>query len=223
VLPFDLYDSQSIESYETANIVRQPLLCGMEYTCVIESYRNNQFYVESEFQFMCECNKINDDRWGVQHDSSTWLSSGGGFDDYRISQTDNQCLFPKVNVTIDDKFYVTWQDFRYSANMQDRASISADYYLAIYDSVNDTFQSSGQGGYDRSIFSYFKNKIAVFDASIYLDAFQNINFVAHNGDKLFWQACSFGCNYKPQLVTRNACAFTDDTSNSLFDIGGSSR
>ena len=221
VLPFDLYDSQVATTYSSNNIIRQPLLCGLTYTCVIESYRNNQFFVESEFEFICPCKKINDDRWGINHDESTWLSSGGGFDDYRISLTDNQCLHPKVNVTVDNKFYITWQDFRYSRLLENQQAVSPDYYLAIYDANTDAFSSSGQGDYDRSIISYAKTSLNIFDASIYLDAYQNINIVGHDGTKLYWQGCSFGCKYKPQLPTRQPCMFTDDTDNSLFDIGGS--
>ena len=220
ILPFELYNSQSATSYANNNILRQPLLCGVTYTCVVETYRNNQFFVESEFEFICACSQIESDRWGYNHDDSQWISSAHGFADYQITATDNQCLYPKINCTVDDKFYITWQDYRYARILEDQQAVSPDYYVAIYDANQDVFYSSGQGKYDRSLLSYSQTGKNIFDVSVFIDPYQNINLVGHDGNKLFWQACSFGCLYRQQVNMKSACMFTDDTSNSLFDIGG---
>ena len=222
VVPFDLYESQKQENLDN-NIVRQPLLCGVSYHVVVESYVDEAFFVESEFDFICPCNRIDSGLWNKDTDSSNWVCSGQGFEDFRVSMTNNQCLFPKILVTDFNVFYIIWQDFRYSRIQDNQISLSPDYFMAMYD-ANGVFVCSGQNNYDRRLTTFSDNGLVLYDASLFIDPFQNINLVMHDGSKLYSQSCSLGC----KLLSLNKdlvmpCMFTDETDSSFFVVGGSDR
>lgn len=216
VLPFELYESQS--KTEDSSTLRQPLVCGVTYHVTIESYVNDTFAVESQFEFLCPCNRTNVDFWNTDRDSQNWICSGQGFEDYRITETDNQCLFPIVNVTSFDMFYIVWQDFRFTRMLPTQPAVSPDYFVGLYDASEDVFKCSGQGGYDRRLTVFAEGGVGVlYDASVVIDPFQNINMIVHNGSDLYVQRCSFGC--KISATNKDLilpCMFTDSTDSSFF-------
>ena len=222
ILPFEFYESQTKTTLTPSSVVRQPLLCGIPYRVVIESYRNGSFFVESEYELLCPCEKTASDFWKTDYDSQNWLSSGQGFEDFRISLADGNCLFPKVSVTENDIFYVMWQDFRYTRLLDSQSPSSPDYFMALYDTENDNFQCSGQGGYDRRLTYFSETEKYLYDASVFIDPFQNINLTLHDGKKVYNQSCSLGCKFTAKnkdLIL--PCMFTDETDPSFFVVGGS--
>lgn len=223
ILPFEIYESQTESLYKSSKIKRQPLLCGVPYTVVVESYRDGNFYIESESLFLCPCKKTYFDSWRKDTDSSSWISSGQGFEDTRISISDKECLFPKVNVTENNIFYISWQDFRYTKLVEGQNSISPDYFLAIYNSETEEFICSGQGSYDRRLTYFSENNKTLYDAYMFVDPFQNINLVLHDGYKIYSQICSLGCKFNTLLNNKviKPCAFTDETDSSFFVLGKS--
>jgi hypothetical protein len=216
-----MYESQDQTDFESG-ISRQPLLCGVPYRVVVESYKNGSFVVESEFEMTCQCARTNIDLWSKDNDSPNWLSSGQGFDDIRLTNVDGECLYPKIVVTNNDLFYMVWQDFRYTRMLSSQKSLSPDYFMAIYDPSSDKFACSGQGGYDRRLTSFSENGKVLYDVSAFIDPFQNINLVLHDGQKLYSQSCSLGCKFEAKnsdLIL--PCMFTDETDPSFFVVGGS--
>lgn len=221
ILPFDLYESQSSSNF-SSSVIRQPLLCGATYQVVVETYRDGVFYVESESEFICPCAKTDSFAWDKEEDSINWICSGQGFDDFRISITDNECLNPKVLVNDLDFFYITWSDFRYSGLLENQTKLSPDYFMAMYDASDDRFICSGQGGYDRRLTNFGTNGLVLYNFSTFIDPFQNINMVMHNGEKVYWNSCSIGC--KLTSINKDLilpCMFTDETDPSFFVVGGS--
>lgn len=219
ILPFEMYESQI--KMQNGSIIRQSLLCGVTYYVTIESVVDNIFTLENQFQFICPCSKTDSDLWRKDRDSSTWVCSGQGFDDFRISQTDNRSLFPKVKVTDFDLFYIVWQDYRYTRILSDQGAISPDYFMALYDPVLESFTCSGQGGYDRRLTTYKAGGKSLYDASIFVDQFQNLNLVAHDGFRVYAQSCTLGCKFESlnsDLIL--PCMFTDETDSSFFVVGG---
>jgi len=221
IVPFEFFESQNAHTF-TSSIVRQPLLCGATYYAVIESYRDGVFFTENEFSFTCPCSETKSDTWDKETDSLTWICSGQGFEDYRISLTDNQCLSPKISVTNFDLFYIIWRDLRYSRIQSDQLPLSPDCFMGMYNSDTDEFICSGQGGYDRRITNFSTSGLVLYDFSIFVDPFQNLNFAMHDGSKVYYQSCSLGCKFTSQnndLVL--PCMFTDETDSTFFVMGGS--
>jgi len=221
ILPFEMREAQTVTDY-SETLFRQPLICGVPYRVVVESYRDGSFYVESEFELLCPCARTDADFVSRDKDLDNWVSSGRGFDDIRVTITDHECLFPKVVVSENDLFYVIWQDFRYSRILENQQFVSPDYFMALYDANADKFVCSGQGEYDRRLTSFANNGKVLYDASIFLDPFQNINLVLHDGQKVYSQICSLGCVYEAKnrdLIL--PCMFTDETDPSFFVVGGS--
>jgi len=221
IIPFELYESQASLLFSN-NISRQPLICGSIYHVVIESYVNDTFYVESESSFVCPCYKTDSDSWDSEKDSISWICSGQGFEDFRISITDNLCLYPKISVTSFDLFYITWQDFRYSRIDKNKSIISSDCFMGIYDSNSNEFICSGQGAYDRRLTNFSSSKLLLHDYSVFVDPFQNINLITHDGNTVYHQSCSLGCELTE--ISKNVtlpCMFTDETDSSFFVVGGS--
>ncbi len=219
IIPFDIKESKS--EFVIEQIIRQPLICGTTYYATIESFVDDIFSVESEFEFVCPCIGTKNNKWNVDEDSKRWVCSGQGFDDFRITKTDNNCLFPSVVVGELDNFYIVWQDYRFTRTLTNQPSLSPDYFAAFYDSESDEFRCSGQGSYDKRITKYDSEAGRVlYDASVIIDQFQNINLVAHDGKNVFSQSCSFGCEYisTPAEITK-ACTFTD--SSDIFFVGDS--
>lgn len=237
VLPFDLHEAQNKNKYDE-NITRQSLLCGIPYTVVIESYVDNEFLVVKETTFLCNCADIRNNSWGVDADASEWICSATGFSDIKITDTDNNCLYPQVDTSTSNLAYITWQDYRYTRlysktyteqqkttdpTLKDisQRAISPDYFFALYDFANDKFLCSGQGEYDRRITYFSENKRALFDQKVFIDSMQNLNSVFHDGQRVYWKACSLGCKFKTEKLFGTACRFTDDTSDSLYTLGSS--
>lgn len=219
ILPFEFYESQTKTEFSVSNIVRQPLLCGSSYRVVVESYKNGTFFIESEFDLLCQCNETKPDIWAEDIDSKNWISSGQGFDDTRISLTDNNCLFPKIEVTENGIFYIIWQDFRYSRLLENQPPLSPDYFVGLYDSENKKLHCSGQGGYDRRLTIFSENQKPIYDMSLFVDSFQNINMLVHDGNKIYNKTCSFGCKFITTKNTVKSCSFTDETDSSFFVLG----
>lgn len=219
VVPFELYESQNSHTFSNS-IVRQPLLCGATYHAVVESYRDGVFFVENEFSFTCPCSETKSDTWNKETDSLTWICSGQGFEDYRISLTDNQCLSPRVATASFDLFYIVWRDLRYSRIQSNQLPLSPDCFMGMYNSETDEFICSGQGGYDRRVTNFSTSGLVLYNVSIFVDPFQNLNLAMHDGSKVYSQTCSLGCKFTAQntdLVL--PCMFTDETDSTFFVMG----
>jgi hypothetical protein len=227
VLPFDLFASQHTTEY-SQELVRQGLLCGISYTVVLESYVNGEFYVLKESVFNCNCNDVEIDAVTSQKNNNDWICSANGFDDYLISDTDNVALYPKVITNITNFAYIVWQDYRYSRIADNQRAVSPDYFMGIYDFENRKFTCSGQGQSDTRLTFFADTEQTLFDHSIYIDGYQNLNIIYHDGFRVYWKSCTYGCRLnqikttKPDDdvdIARRACAFTDDSNNPLFAIG----
>ncbi len=210
----------SLDSYESQiSQFNNYLLSGVTYYVTVESFVDNRFSVESEFEFNCLSTLANENTYLNQDE---WICSGQGFSDIRITDTNSSAIQPQIVATSFDSYFIFWQDYRLNNNLSGSTYLP-DYFCAIYKAQDDEFICSGQGGYDRRITQNNESKKGYYDGVFFLDSFQNINTLFHDGQKIFNSICSFGCNYnKINTVTfTSPCMFTDETDSSLFFIGES--
>ncbi len=198
------------------------LLCGVPYYYKLEQYDTNTFEEIEQGMFLCPCFYTESSIWRKDTDSKNWISSGQGFDDFKVSETDNECLNARVLASETGLFYISWEDYRYTRLGSDQPALSPDYFFAVYDANNDELHSSAQGGFDRRLTYYSDEESGIlYNASTFLDQFQNFNIAFHNGTKMYHQACSIGCaleSFNPNLI--QPCMFTDGTGDSFYQVGG---
>jgi hypothetical protein len=59
-----------------------------------------------------------------------------------------------------------------------------------------------------------------------MDGYQNLNIIYHDGYRLYWKSCTYGCRFNTikntdadQNFEKAVCGFTDDSSNYLYSLG----
>jgi hypothetical protein len=204
---------------------KKPLICGVNYYYKIERFFEGVFTTVKESTFLCPCFETDADIWREDKDSDNWLCSGQGFDDFRITQTDREAIHANVNSATNDLFYISWQDYRFTRMQNDQPALSPDYFFGVYSANDDKFFSSAQGSYDRRM-TFFSDGseddeggLVLFDASVFIDPFQNINVAFHDGSKIYHQGCSIGCAYEPFNPERIVpCMFTDGTDDDFYFV-----
>lgn len=225
------YLSSVVVSPANANanpVFKKPLLCGVNYYYKIERFYEGAFTTIREGSFLCPCSQTDADIWREDKDSMSWLCSGQGFDDYRITQTDREAINARVDAARNDLFYISWQDYRFTRMQSDQPALSPDYFFGVYNAAEDKFYSSAQGSYDRRM-TYFAEStdadqpdltnLVLHDATVFIDPFQNINTAFHDGTKVYHQGCSIGCAYEafnPDLIV--PCMFTDGTDETFYYV-----
>lgn len=203
-------------------VFNKPLLCGVNYFYTIERFFEGAFNHVKDGSFLCPCFGTDANIWREDKDSINWLCSGQGFDDFRITQTDREAINANVVSSSNDLFYVSWEDYRFSRLSSDQPVISPDYFFGVYNANEDKFYSSAQGSYDRRM-TYYEDEtngsLTLFDSSLFVDPFQNINIAFHDGSKVYHQGCSVGCAYEPfdpEMIS--PCMFTDGTDDSFYFV-----
>jgi len=216
-LPFEYTNSQTTESGEES----QFLLCGVPYHVVVESYIDSTFEEINSFELTCPCFYADASIWREDKDSTRWACSGQGGDDFRVSATSNKAMRPHVESTENYLFYIAWEDYRYTRIANTQSPISPDYFFGIWNAESNELISSGQGDFDRRV-TYFSDEPnqVLNDASIFVDQFQNLNMVFHDGHSAYSRACSVGCPIETFTEIIKPCQFTDGTDGSFFQIGG---
>jgi len=201
----------------------RPLLCGVPYYYRLESYDDEIFNTLEEGSFLCPCFYTEASIWREDTDSRNWISSGQGFDDFRITNTNKEALNAKAIAGQTGLFYISWEDYRYTRTQDSQPSLSPDYFFSVYDASEDKIYSSAQGSFDRRITYYSESDTSIlYDSSVFLDQFQNFNIAFHNGTKIYSQSCSVGCGleaFNPNLI--QPCMFTDGTGDDFYQVGGS--
>jgi len=231
-IPADFYESED-EIYlgeislspatDLASVNDRALLCGVPYYYKLESYDNEIFTVLEESSFTCPCFYSESSIWREDSDSRNWISSGQGFDDIKVTNTGKEAINAKVIAGQTGIFYIAWEDYRYTRSQDNQPALSPDYFFAIYDANIDKLHSSAQGSFDRRMTHYVEDETGLlYDSSIFLDQFQNINIAFHNGTKIYHKACSVGCeleSFNPDII--QPCMFTDGTLDDFYQVGGS--
>jgi len=208
VLPAALIEQQMKHSIEE-NVVERPLVCGVRYYITLEAYVVDTFYKikDSTFQFKC----IDTERrfWRDNLDAETWVSSGQGQNDVRISQTTNQALLPSVAVNNFGHFAVAWEDFR--DNPEDGLNQVSDIFYGIWEPSKNEFWSSGQGHADvRAVHNAF-TPLSIADPAM------NFVFSGISALELKLNRC---LQPTPDAVAPKVCVFSDDE---IFDIDNTNR
>lgn len=213
ILPFEMFDQQNNVSG------KQALLCGVSYYVTVEAYINGGFKEIYNTSLLCPCTQTKNYHVHNDEDSSSWISSGQGKNDLRITLSDSIALNVKVKSTVNDIFYIVWQDFRYANNLS--SPISSDFFFGIYDANKDEYYSSGQGDFDRRITNVALDNMTLYNGEILVDFFQNLVTSFHDGQHVFSKSCSLGCKYVPfNPDSVKPCMFTDGTfTNAYFEVG----
>lgn len=218
ILPFNLYDVQ-----DTVDGVRkQSLLCGVPYYVVVESYTSGGFREIDSFTLTCPCAYTEPSIWREDADSPLWSCSGQGGSDKRISMTSRDTLRPQLVSAENNLIYAVWEDYRYAGLTTGQPIVSPDYFFAVWDSENNEIHSSGQGGFDRRITYYSDEGHSIlYDHSVFIDPFQNLNTAFHDGVKMYSRSCSIGCAFEAFNEAVRPCMFTDGTDTDFYQIGSS--
>ena len=213
ILPFDYQNFKQVQ-------MNNYLYCGTNYYIKIESFIDGYFQDISSNQFICLCDNTSSYVVNEYDDSRGWLCSGNGRDDIKISSTNSVCIHPNVVSSLNNLFYISWQDYRY---YNKETPSNHDYFFAIYDMENDVAYSSANSSFDRRITEEKDEEKILFNHNTIVDQFQNINFVFSDKNSIFYKNCSTGCIYQEVIPeTEYPCMFTDTTfTNSYYNVGGS--
>lgn len=217
ILPHALYNSQNTVNGESL----QSLLCGVPYYVTVESYVDGVFAEVYRTTLICSCTNTASSIWRENKDDGKWNCSAQSLEDMRVSMSSGDSLRPNVSSTESGLFYIVWEDNRY-LKTSDGLTKASDYFFGIYDAEAGNLHSSGQGDYDRRITYYSDagNKI-LYDSSIFVDQFQNLNTAFHDGFTMYSRACSVGCIFESviQDEAKKACSFTDSTDSEFYVVG----
>ncbi len=216
ILPHKLYNTQSkIDGME-----KESLLCGVPYYVVVEAYIEDSLFEIDRFNMLCECSYTNVEVWREDSDSKNWECSGQGGSDIKVSNSGSKSIRPKSISANNDLFYIVWEDYRYSRQSSLQSSLSPDYFFAIWDVYEDKIIGSGQGDFDRRITYFDDIGKTLYDASIFIDPFQNLNSIFHDGSTLYSKSCSIGCPLSLEISNISSCQFTDSTNGDFYVVGG---
>ena len=215
-LPHTLYNAKNT----TDSPIRQYLICGVQYYLTTEIYVNGSFTEIQRSTMLCPCSYTEASLWREDQDSKLWDCSGQSGQDLRVCQTSSDAVMPLAIAGNNDLIYIVWEDDRYNRNASGQ-STSHDYFFGVWDTENNEMYSSGQGNFDRRITYYSDNSKALYNASVFVDQFQNLNTAFHDGFSMYSRACSIGCVFEPIISEKRVspCAFTDGTDDSFYKIG----
>jgi hypothetical protein len=144
VLPPELYSQQNRASPDA-------LLCGATYYVKVESKVSSVYSQIDSFAFECKCSWVQSKMWRKDSDSGTWVCSGQGMDDARITNTLSPAMFPSAAASSDGIVYVSWEDYREKESDKD---LSPDVFFSVWDARKDVFYGSAQGSYDQRVTPY---------------------------------------------------------------------
>lgn len=138
VLPSEYSEYQYKNIIDQYGITEKPLLCGVQYFYELESYDENDVFVNlSGLQSITiKCSNVNLNSWRDNQDKNNWLCSGQGKYDLLVSGSGSQSIHPSIASNAYGQFIIAWQSRRETLN---------PIYTAIWDSENDILYGSGQG------------------------------------------------------------------------------
>jgi hypothetical protein len=184
ILPPEMYNQQDVESVKA-------LLCNVTYYVKVQQNISGVYTNLDTFAFNCSCNDVIPDLWREDTDSKTWLCSGQGSNDARITDTNGHAMFANSVASNDGFAYIAWEDYRYSGNTDEQKDISPDIFFAVWDANNDKFYSSAQGSYDHRVTVYTDAEPGrYYQPQIILSGFQNPTFFFKSQTGVFKKSCS---------------------------------
>lgn len=150
ILPIEKIENQEIYEIST-DVTEKSLICGIKYYVDVDIYylSTGMFETIQQFEYRAPCNITKDAQWRENLDASNWISSAQGRQDFLISQSSNNAIYPQVSANASGQFVIAWQDHRSSDPSWGVLSYKPQIYYGIYDKIDDQFWSGGQGYIDK--------------------------------------------------------------------------
>ena len=193
------------------NIYELPLLCGVKYYVDIgyKFENSNYIYPIKTIVFQTSGEVIDGSFDRQNNDKKTWICSGQGNDDIRVTNSMGQSTLSSLDANLFGHFMVAWEDTRHGYSK---------IYGAIYDSDSEVFYSSGQGYFDSVKINQGQHP------KILVDQAQNFYISSLTRDQIYVNKCSMpiSCLQEPPVIydSEQLCF---PGADSFLDIGDDIR